>query len=62
MDEANTRMLRAALNTSWRLLMTNKELYDRIPKIVVSIREQILRFIGHCWKSKSQLVSDLLLW
>ena len=39
-DGAYTRMLRAALNTSWRVgLMRNKELYDRIPKITVSIRE-----------------------
>ena len=39
----------------WRVHITNKELYDRIPKIIVSIREQRLRFIGHCWRSKSDL-------
>ena len=56
-DGAYTRMLRAALNASWRVHVTNKGLYDR-----VSIREQRLRFIGYYWRSKSELVSDLLLW
>ena len=30
--------------------------------MTVSIREQRLRFIGHFWRIKSELVSDLLLW
>ena len=59
---AYTRMLRAALNKSWREHLTNKELYGNIPKISVAIREQRLRFAGHCWRSEGELASDLLLW
>ena len=32
-DGAYTRMLREALNKSWREHLTNKELYGNIPKI-----------------------------
>ena len=39
-DGAYTRMLRAALNKSWREHLTNKKLYGNIPKISVVIREQ----------------------
>ena len=55
-------MLRAALNKSWREHLTNKELYGNIPKISVAIREQRLRFAGHCCRSQDELASDLLLW
>ena len=48
-DGAYTRMLRVALNKSWRVDITNKELCDRIPTITVSIREQRLILIGHCY-------------
>ena len=55
-------ILRAALNKSWREHLTNKELYGNIPKISVAIREQRLRFAGHCWRSECELASELLLW
>ena len=61
-DGAYTRMLQAALNVSWREHMTNRELYNNIPRITSSIREQRIRFAGHCWRSKKELVSDVLLW
>ena len=58
-----TIMLRAALNFSWRdRYMSNKDLYSKIPKITDTIREQGLRFSGHCWISKNEVVSDVLLW
>ena len=47
-DGAYTRMLRAALNVSWREHMTYRELYNNIPRIRSSIRKQIMRFAGHC--------------
>ena len=61
-DGAYTRMLRVAINKSWRENLTNKELYGNIPKILVAIREQRLRFAGDGWRSKGELASDLLLW
>ena len=61
-DGAYTRMLRVALNKSWRDHPTNKELYGNIPKISSSIRQQGMRFAGHCWGSKEELIPDVLLW
>ena len=55
-------MLRAALNISWsNVSMSNKDLYGKIPKITDTIREQRLRFSGHCWRSINEVVSDVLL-
>ena len=34
----------------------DKELYNNIPRIKNSIREQGMRFTGHCWRSKNKLV------
>ena len=56
------RMLRVALNKSWRDYPRNKELYGNIPKISSSIRQQRMRFAGHCWRSKEELIADVLLW
>ena len=61
-DGAYTRMLRAALNISWKQHPTKKELYGNIPPISVTIRDRRQRFAGHCWRSKDELASDLLLW
>ena len=62
LDGAYTRMLRAALNKSWKDHISNKYLYLEIPRISASIRKQRLRFAGHCWRSKAELASDVLLW
>ena len=62
LDGTYTKMLRAVLNKSWKQHPNNKELYGNIPKISDTIRERRTRFAGHCWRSKSELVSDLLLW
>ena len=55
-------MLRAALNISWRDHMSNKDLYGKILNITDTISEQRLLFSGHCWRSKNEVVSDVLLW
>ena len=61
-DGAYTRMLRAALNVSWKEHMTNTELYGKISPISQTIRTQRMRFAGHVWRNKDELVSDVLLW
>ena len=61
-DGAYTRMLRAVTNTSWRDHLTNEQLYGGIQKISKSIRTQRLKFNGHCWRSKYELASDIILW
>ena len=47
-DGAYTRILRTALNKTWKQHLTNTELYGKIQKITNSIREQRPRFAGHC--------------
>ena len=61
-DGAYTRMLRAALNVSWKEHMTNTELYGKIPPMSQTIRTQRMRFAGHVWRNKEELASDVLLW
>ena len=62
LDGIFTRMLRAVLNVSWREHPTKERLYGNIPKLSDVIKEQRTRFAGHCYRSKAELISDLLLW
>ena len=62
LDGTYTRMLRAILNKSWKQHPTNDQLYGDIPKVSDIIREWRTRFAGHCWRSKNELASNLLLW
>ena len=55
-------MLRAILNRSWKDHTNNKEIYENIPDICTSIRQQRLRFSGHCWRSTLELASDVIIW
>ena len=55
-------MLSVVKNGTWRRRITNEVLYARIPRISTTIRERRLRFSGHCWRSKSEVVSDYVLW
>ena len=60
-DGSCTRMLRAALNKSWKQHPTKKQLYGHLPPITQTIKERRTRHAGHCWRS-SELISDVLLW
>ena len=51
-------MLRAILNKSWRQHPTRRHL----PPITKTIQVRRARHAGHCWRSKDELVSDVLLW
>ena len=57
-----TRMLRAILNKSWRQHPTRHQLYGHLPPITKTIQVKRARHAGHCWRSKDELVSDVLLW
>jgi hypothetical protein len=62
-DGCYTRLLRATLNVSWKQRMTNKVLYGDIPPISQTIRERPrLRFAGHCYRAKEEVVSTVLMW
>ena len=55
-------MLRAVQNVSWKQHLTNKELYNGCLKLTDKIRETRLRNAGHYWRSKSEAISQVLLW
>ena len=62
LDGNYTRMLRAILNKSWRQHLTRHQLYGHLPPITKTIQVRRNRHAGHCWRSKDELVSDVLLW
>ena len=55
-------MLRAILNKSWRQLPTRHQLYDHLPPITKTIQVGRTRHAGYCWRSRNELISDVLLW
>ena len=57
-----TRMLRAILNKSWLQHPTRHQLYGHLPPITKAIQVRRTRHAGHCWRSKDELISDVLLW
>ena len=62
LDGNHTRMLRAILNKSWRQHPTRHQLYGHLPPITKTIQVRRTRQAGHCWRSRDELVSDVLLW
>ena len=62
LDGAYTRLLRSALNISWRDHITNKELYGSLPKVSLKIKERRLKLSGHCVRHDEEVSSKLVLW
>ena len=62
LDCNHTRMLRAILNRSWLQHPTQRQLYGHLPPITKTIQARRTRHTGHCWWSKDEVVSDVLLW
>ena len=61
LDSNYTRMLRAILNKSWRQHPTKHQLYGHLPPITKTIQVRQTRHAGHCWRSRDELISDVLL-
>ena len=57
-----TRMLPAILNKSWRQHPTKHQLYGHLPPITKTIQIRRTRHAGHCWRSRDELIRDVLLW
>ena len=57
-----TRMLRAILNKSCQQHPTRHQPYSHLPPIMKTIQVRRTRLAGHCWRSKNELISDVLLW
>ena len=62
LDGNYTRMLRAILNKSWRQHSTRHQLYGHLPPITKTIQVRRTRHAGHWWRSRDELISDVLLW
>ena len=62
LDGNYTRMLRAILNKSWRQHPTRHQLYGHLSPIMKTIQVRRTRHAGHCWRSRDELISDVLLW
>ena len=65
LDSNYTRMLRAILNKSKRQHPTKQQLYGHLPPIMKTIKIRRIRLrdtAGHCWRSRDELISDVLLW
>ena len=62
LDDHYTRMLQAILNKSWKQHPTKQQLYGHLPPITKTIQVRQTRHAGHCWRSRDELISDVLLW
>ena len=62
LDGNYTRKLRAILNKSWQQHPTRHHLYSHLLPITKTIQARRIRHVGHCWRSKNELISDVLLW
>ena len=61
-DGYYTRMLGAILNKSWWQHPTRHQLYGHLPPIMKTIKVRRTRHAGHSWRSRDELISDILLW
>ena len=60
LDGNPTRMLRAILNKSWRQHPTKQHLYGHLLPITKTIKIRCTRHAGHCWRSRDELINDVL--
>ena len=57
-----TRMFRAIFNKSWRQHPTKHQLYGHLPSFTKTIQVRRTRHAGQCWRSRDDLISNVLLW
>ena len=62
LDSNYTKMLWTILNKSWRQHPTKQLLYGHLPSTTKTIKVRRTRHAGHCWRSKDELISDILPW
>ena len=62
LDSNYNKMLRAILNKSWRQHPTKNQLCGHLPLITKIIQVRRTRHAGHCWRSKNELISNVLIW
>ena len=57
-----TDVMHAILNKSWQQHPTRHQLYGHLPPITKTIQVRRTRRAGHCWRSRDELIRDVLLW
>ena len=62
LDGNYTIMLRAILNESWRQYPKKQQLYGHLPPITKTIKVRWTRHAEHYWRSRDELISDVILW
>ena len=62
LDGNFSRMLQEICNKSWRQHPTKQQLYGHQPSITKIIKIRRTRHAGHCWRSRDEHISDVLLW
>ena len=62
LDTNYTRMLVGVLNKSWKQHLIKQQLYGHLPPITKTIQVRQTRYAGHYWRSRDELISDILLW
>ena len=62
LDGNYSRMLGAILNKSWQQHSTIHQLYGHLLPITKTIQVRQTRHAGQCWRSRYELIRDLLLW
>ena len=61
-DGCYTRLLRMALNVSWKQRLTNEVLYGKLPKVSSKITERRLKLAGHIHRHPELTANKLLFW
>ena len=62
LDGCYTRMLRAVLNISKSTHVTNRILYEGIPRVSEKVAARRMRLAGHCQRHQELPASKLVLW
>ena len=61
LDFVYTRLLMRAKNSSWKVHHTLADTYGSINPISRRLASRQHQFVGHCFRDKSQIISDLIL-
>ena len=59
---ARQKMLRAILNKSWRQQPTKQQVFGLFPPLTKTIQVRRTRHLEHSWRSRDELISDIVLW
>ena len=60
LDGNYTKMLQAILKKSWRKHPTKQQLYGHLLPITETIKVIRIRHAGYCWRSRDDLIIDVL--